>query len=231
MERNWVQPTRIKDWLVEDRPREKCLKLGVGSLTDSELLALIFGNGTKNQSAVDLGRNLLQQTQGLLQLAQCEYEMLLTIPGIGQAKALQLLAVFELGRRKNIQAPENITFTSASEVAMFMRPRLVDLPHEEFHVLFLNRKNRLLKQKRHSTGGLHTTLVDPRLIIREAILLRASALILLHNHPSGDPNPSTQDKEITEKLKKLSNLFEINLLDHIIIAGLSYFSFADKDLL
>ena len=231
MEKTWTQSGKIKDWLVEERPREKCLQLGIASLTNSELLALIFGNGTKNQSAVDLGRNLLQQTKDLLQLSQCEYEVLVSVPGIGRAKALQLLAVFELGRRKNLQNTSPVVFKGAADVAQFMCHSLADLPHEEFHVLFLNRKNKLLKHKRHSVGGLHATSVDPRLIIREALILRATALILLHNHPSEDTTPSLQDKTITETLNKATKLLEINLLDHIIIAGSGYYSFADNGLL
>ncbi|MEZ4825297.1 MAG: DNA repair protein RadC [Bacteroidia bacterium] len=223
--------TSIKEWALEDRPREKLLQRGIESLTDSELLAILLSSGTRDRSAIDLARDLLSAVGGLPQLAQAGVAELTQIKGIGKAKALTLIAAFELGRRKMMKTADSPRLTHSESVAEYLIPRLADLRQEVFHVLFLNRNNEIIAEKQIFRGGVSATVIDPRLIFREAIHYLASAIILSHNHPSGNINPSQADIDITRKLISGGKIFDIQVLDHIIVSGRGYYSFADEGLL
>jgi DNA repair protein RadC len=223
----------IKNWALEDRPREKLLNHGTQSLSDTELLAIILGSGTKNTSAVELARQILESAgNNLHQLGKASVSELKQIKGVGPAKALILMSAFELGRRRTqtdtLFKPK---ISSSRDVFNLFHPILGDLPHEEFWILILNRSNQVVDKVRISQGGISGTVIDTRLILRNAIEKLASGLILCHNHPSGNTQPSDPDKKITEKIQNAANFMEINLLDHIIIADKNFFSFADEGIL
>jgi DNA repair protein RadC len=221
----------IKAWAVEDRPREKLMQRGIEALTDAELIALLLATGTRNLSAIDLARNLLQETGGLHQLARCNVRELTRIKGIGKAKAIGLVAAFELGRRKNLNAQPEVKVTSSDIVADYLTPKLHDLNQEVFYVLFLNRNNIIKAEKMIFKGGVSATIIDPKLIFREAVHHLASAIIVAHNHPSGNLNPSKSDLETTRKLVEGGKLFDIHVLDHIIISNRGHYSFADHGMI
>lgn len=223
----------IKSWAEQDRPREKLIKNGVRALTDSELLALIIGSGTKEISAVELSRIILAESSNNFdKLAKKTVKELTKIKGVGEAKAISIVATLEIGRRrKEIEPEKTTTITSSYDAFQLFFSDLIDLPHEEFWVAFLNRSNKVIEKTKISQGGISGTVIDNRLIIKLAIELLASNLIICHNHPSGNPKASAQDREITEKLKQAAGLFDIKLLDHIIVTGNTYLSFADKNLI
>ena len=225
--------TSIKNWAAEDRPREKLLSMGTESLSDAELIAILIGSGTKNSTAVELSRKILQLAgNNLHELGKLNIADLLKIKGIGNAKALLILAALELGRRRNrTDVITKIKIASSKDVFNFFQPNLGDLPHEEFWILILNRANQVVDKVRISQGGISGTVIDTRIILRSAIEKLASGLILCHNHPSGNTQPSDADKKITDKIKTAANFMEINLLDHVIIADKDFFSFADEGLI
>jgi len=223
----------LKNWALEDRPREKLLNHGIQSLSDTELLAILICSGTRNTTAVDLARQILESANNNLnQLGKSGFSELKQIKGIGQAKALLLMAAFELGRRRNqsdsVVKPK---ISSSQDVHNLFQPILGDLSYEEFWILILNRSNQVIEKVKISQGGISGTVIDTRIILRTAIQKLASGLILCHNHPSGNTQPSDADKKITEKIQNAANFMEINLLDHIIIADKSFFSFADEGIL
>ncbi len=222
----------IKTWAEDDRPREKLLRIGTSNLTDSELIAILLRTGMKSATAVDIARALLQKyNNDLTELSRISVNELARMPGIGMVKAITLAAALELGRRRRqAELPKRVKITSSQVVAELMMPRLADLPHEEFHVLLLNRKNEIIQRIVLSTGGISGTVVDPRMAFKAAIDSLASAMILCHNHPSGNCNPSEEDRQLTHKMRQAGNILEIQVLDHIIIAGNRYFSFADEGL-
>ena len=223
----------IKNWALEDRPREKLLCHGIQSLSDTELLAILIGSGTRNASAVDLARQVLESAgNNLHQLGKSSVGELKQIKGVGQTKALMLMSAFELGRRRShTDTLARQKISSSKDVFYLFQPLLGDLPHEEFWILILNRSNQVVDKVRISQGGISGTVIDTRMILRSAIEKLASGLILCHNHPSGNTQPSEPDKKITEKIQNAANFMEINLLDHIIIADKSFFSFADEGIL
>ena len=218
----------IKNWAVEDRPREKLLQRGMEALTDTELLAILLATGTKDRSAIDLARDILQTTNGLEQLARTQVNELVKIKGIGKAKAITIQVAFELGRRKLRNHSPKKRFSNSKDVANYVSPKLVDLGHEVFYAIFLNRNNEVIAEKEIFSGGVSATIIDPRIIFKEAINYLASGIIFAHNHPSGNLKPSQADIEITHKLKKGGKVFDINVLDHLIISGRGYYSFADE---
>ncbi len=223
----------IKNWAVEDRPREKLLKNGIGSLSDAEILAILIGSGTKNLSALELSRTVLFSVDNNLQaLGKLELGNLTRIRGIGQAKAITILAALELGRRR-AYAPglEKTKISTSKEAFRIFQPLLGDLPHEEFWILLLNRSNRVIDKICISKGGVTGTVIDTRLILKQALDRLTSGIILCHNHPSGNLEPSDADKKITEKIKKAALYMDINLIDHIIIGENNYFSFADSGII
>jgi len=224
----------IKQWSEEDRPREKLLQKGIFSLTDAELIAVIIGSGTRNETAVELGKKLLLQAHNdLNELSKFTVkELTKEVKGIGDAKAISIVAALELGRRRKNTSPSvQSSIQSSQQVAEFFYPILSDLSHEEFWILLLNRGNKVVSKMKVSSGGISQTVVDCRIIFKYAIQYAASALVLCHNHPSGTNAPSKEDKMITDKIREGAKLFDIAVLDHIIISGESYFSFADQNLL
>jgi DNA repair protein RadC len=227
------KPLTIPNWSVEDRPREKMLATGTQSLSDAELIAILIGSGTKSLSAVDLARQILHSAgNNLDKLGKYSVHDLKKIKGIGSAKAISILAALELGRRRNVtgESPE-IKITGSADIFNLMFPLLTDLSYEEFWIILLNRSNKFISKIKVSQGGITGTVTDIRLILKNALENKATSMILCHNHPSGNLQPSEADISITRRLKESSALMDISLLDHLIIAGKGYFSFADENLI
>lgn len=223
----------IKDWALEDRPREKLVSRGLTSLSDAELIAILIGSGNSEETAVELSRRILENVKNNLnELGKLNVENLKKYKGIGAAKAIAIIAAMELGRRRNHSAALDMDkITGSHDVAMFLRPLIGDLPHEEFWVLFLNRQNKVLEKKCISQGGMTSTVIDVRIVLKMAIEKRATSLIFAHNHPSGNLDASDADRKITRQLKEAGAILDIPLLDHLIITQTGYFSFADEGLL
>ncbi len=223
----------IKEWAVEDRPREKLLQKGTRSLSDAELLAILLGSGNASESAVELSRRILSSVQNdLSELSKKDAGFLLKFNGIGEAKAVNILAALELGRRrKENQSNQKVVITESKQAAQFFHPILEDLQHEEFWVLLLNRSNTVIDKFMISQGGLTGTVIDVKIILRTSLEKLASSIILCHNHPSGNLKPSDSDLKITKKIKDAARIMEISVLDHIIIAHDEYLSFADEGLI
>lgn len=223
----------IKSWAEDDRPREKLLAKGKEALSDSELIAVLIGSGSKHESAVALAQRIIAHyDNNLSDFSRCSYSELLKFKGIGEAKAVTLLAALELSRRRNATSlKEKPRISSSIDAFKCIAPYLTDLTHEEFWVIYLNQANRVLHKERISQGGITGTVADTRIIIKKALDCLASSLIIAHNHPSGNLKPSKADNEITAKIKEGVNLLDMALLDHIIVAGDKFFSFADEGLL
>jgi len=224
---------KITDWAPSDRPREKLVEKGAAALSDAELLAILIGSGTRQKSAVDLGRELLSLAgNNLNSLGRLDIADLRTLRGIGEARAVTIAAALELGRRRKLaESPENGQIKSSADVFNIFQPLLSDLSHEEFWILFLNRSNKPLNRMKVSQGGISGTVTDVRIIMKKAVEHLASGLIVCHNHPSGNNNPSESDIQITRKIREAGTMLDVQLLDHIIIAGTAYYSFADNGLL
>lgn len=223
----------ILSWAEEDRPREKLLLKGRTSLSDAELMGILIGSGTRSLSAVDVCKLILQDTgQDLNQLAKLSVRDLQKFKGIGEAKAITIIAALELGRRrKETISTKRITITCSQDAYDAIKPELWDLPHEEFWLLMLNRANQVIRKERCSAGGMAGTVTDPKIIFKAALEHRASSLILVHNHPSGNTKPSEADLKITKKLKEAGALLDIPVLDHLIFTDGGYYSFADEGIL
>jgi DNA repair protein RadC len=221
---------RIKDWALEDRPREKLLYKGISSLSDAELLAILIGSGSNDKSAVDLAREILNiAANNLNRLGKLDVHDLVRLKGIGTAKAINIMAALELGRRrKSAEIIESAKIRSSNDVYTIFNPLLADLTHEEFWLLYLNRSNKILSRHKLSQGGISGTITDVRLIIKKAIELLSSSIIICHNHPSGNLDPSEADTRITHKIKEAAGYFDISLLDHIIVTDNGYYSYADS---
>ena len=226
-------PFTIKEWAVDDRPREKLLQKGKLSLTDAELIAILIGSGNRDESAVELAKKILSKNLNNLNLlGKQSVFQLMQFKGIGEAKAISIIAAMELGRRRRSEeALENVKITSSNSVFEVLQPILGDLPHEEFWILYLNNANKIIEKFQISKGGITGTLVDVRITLRKALELGAVSLILAHNHPSGNLNPSEADKQLTIKLKMAAESMDIKILDHLIVTEKSYFSFADEGLM
>lgn len=223
----------IKEWAVEDRPREKLLVQGTRSLSEAELIAILIGSGNSKESAVELARRILGAVNNdLATLSKKDAAFLLKFNGIGEAKAVNIMAALELGRRRKEQAASVKTMIlNSRDAANYFRPLLEDLPHEEFWVLLLNRSNTVIDKFMVSQGGVTGTVIDVRLILKTALEKLACSLILCHNHPSGNILASEADKKVTQKIKEAAQLMEIAVIDHVIIAHDQYLSFADEALL
>lgn len=223
----------IKEWAVEDRPREKMLAKGIRSLSEAELIAILIGSGSLDESAVDLSKRVLASANNNLnELGRKTITDYQKFKGIGQAKAITISAAMELGRRrKESENAEKTKIVTSSDAAGIFQPMLGDLQHEEFWVMLLNRNNILIDRSMISKGGLSGTVIDVRIILKIAIDKLACSLILCHNHPSGNLIPSEADKEITRKIKEAGKHMDIPVLDHIIIGNESYFSFADEGMI
>jgi DNA repair protein RadC len=224
---------KIKSWSPEDRPREKLLMKGTASLSDAELIAILLGSGTATMTAVELARKILNVAENNLhQLAKLTVTDLTKIKGVGEAKAISIIAALEIGRRRKETDPEEKPkITDSKDVFEILRPHLQDIQHEEFWVILLNRASRVIKKHQISQGGVAGTVADPRIIFKKAIDELASGIILAHNHPSGNLTASQTDLDLTKKLKEAGKLLDIQVLDHVIVSGQKYFSFADEGIL
>ena len=221
----------IKDWAEEDRPREKMLLKGVGALSDAELLGILIGSGNKNETAVELAQRILHSVSNNLNILgkQEIKDLIRNFNGIGEAKAITIAAAMELGKRRKLsEVVVQPQITSSETVYHIFHPVLADLKHEEVWVLLLNRANKVLKKIQVSKGGVTGTVVDIRMIMKEAIDSLASAMVLCHNHPSGNSNPSGDDDNITRRLKDAGQIMDVRLLDHIIVCDHSYYSYMDR---
>jgi DNA repair protein RadC len=224
---------KITDWAVEDRPREKMIQYGTAALSDAELLGILISSGTKDKSAVDLGRELLSLVNNNLNtLGKLTIADLTKIHGIGNARAVTIAAALELGRRRKLtEIPEVTQIKCSKDVADIFQPILSDLLHEEFWILFLNRSNRVINRMKLSQGGISGTVTDVRMVMKKAVEYLASGIIVCHNHPSGNLSPSEADSKITQKIREAGNLLDVQLLDHLIISDKDYYSFADNGLI
>lgn len=221
----------IRKWAIEDRPREKMIQRGMESLTDAELIAIMLGTGTREMSAIDLARHLLKEFGDLNRLARAGVRELTRIKGIGQAKAISLVSAFEIGRRKVEFMPQEDKFRTSEDIVRYLSPKIRDHNQEVFYVLFLNRNNVLLGERKIFTGGLHATIIDPKIVFREAVHFLACNIVIAHNHPSGNLKPSKSDLDVTRILKEAGKLMDIRLLDHVIISHRGHYSFADHELM
>lgn len=223
----------IKSWAEGDRPREKLMQKGKTALSDAELIAILIGSGNRQESAVDLSKRILSDSQNKLnQLSRLSVNQLMKYKGIGEAKAVSIVAALELGRRRRgEEALQLKKITSSRSVFDVLQPIIGDLAHEEFWILYLNNSNKILQKMQLSKGGITGTIVDIRITYKHALEIGAVAVVLAHNHPSGALKPSQPDKTLTKKLKIAGESLDIKVLDHLIITQKSYFSFADEGIL
>jgi len=223
----------IKSWAEEDRPREKLLLKGKNTLSDAELLAILLGSGSRKESAVSLAQRILNSVENNLNdLGKRSLSDLMQFKGIGEAKAITIAAALELGRRRQLtNIKDRPQIRSSKDAYKLLAPLILDLPHEEFWMLLLNRANRVMNREQISIGGTSGTVVDAKVIFRKALEGQASALILAHNHPSGNLRPSQADIDITKKLQTGGQSLDISILDHLIISETGYYSFADEGIL
>jgi DNA repair protein RadC len=228
-----IQKKSIREWSEDDRPREKLIKKGTAALSDAELIAILLGSGSAKQSAVELARDILASGKNNINtLGKKSLKELMQFKGVGEAKAVSIVAALELGKRRKLE--EVVTkrsIATSADAFEYYQPLLGDLKHEEFHVLFLTRANTFIDSVCISSGGTVGTVMDIKILMKHALDKLAQSVIVAHNHPSGNNQPSTQDEQITRKIKDACALFEIALLDHIIIADKSYFSFADAGMI
>lgn len=221
----------IREWAEDDRPREKMLRKGAQSLSDAELLAILIGSGNRNESAVELSRRIMRECKdNINELAQLSIaDLCKRFKGIGEAKAITIMAALEIGkRRKTSEILERKKITSSLDLFNLFEPQLVDLPHEEFWIGLLNGANKVIEIKRLTQGGSRQTVVDIPMLLKMALEKSAQALVVAHNHPSGQNRPSHEDEQITRRIKVGCEAIGITLLDHIIIARGAYYSFADE---
>lgn len=224
------QNQSIKCWAEDDRPREKLVLKGKAALSDAELLAVVLGSGSRNQSAVELAQELLRHAENdLAQFSKLSIHDLKKFKGVGEAKAVGVIAALELGRRrKETEAKSKVKITSSQIIYDYMRSHLLDLQHEEFYAVLLNRANEIIRCKQISIGGLSGTVADGKVIFKAALDFGAHALILVHNHPSGQLKPSDADRNLTKKMVEFGKYIELPILDHLIFTDNGYFSFADN---
>ena len=225
---------KIKDWAEEDRPREKLLQKGKSVLTEAELLGILVNAGTSGHTAVDIARLILKSVgNDLHQLSKLNVSELARFNGIGKARAVTIVAALELGRRRRVfEDRDDLPVVSGSELAFrLISPHLLDLQHEEFWVLLLNRRNQVIRPVQVSVGGVAGTVADPKIIFKHALDNVSSSLILVHNHPSGNLQPSEADILLTRKLRDAGRLLDLPVLDHLIVCGRKYFSFLDEGMM
>lgn len=221
---------KIKEWSKDERPRERVIEKGVESVSSAELLAILIGSGSANESGVDLTRRILSENgNSLRSLCALSREELEGYNGIGSAKAVTIMAAMELGKRLMREAhTDRVTMGSASDLFEYFRTHILDLPHEECHMLMLDVKNRIMGHKLVSRGGITESSVDIRLVLRSALITGATNIVLCHNHPSGVPAPSKADDVLTRRLKEACDVMHIRLLDHVIVGSDSYFSYYES---
>jgi DNA repair protein RadC len=229
----YINHVSIKNWAEDDRPREKLLLKGKNALSDAELLALLLGTGNRNESAVDLAKAILHEVKdNLVELSRIGINELMGFKGIGKAKAIILIAAMELGRRRNeseVKAKDKIS--NSNDAFNIFRSTISDLPYEEFWIILLNKANRVIRKCSISEGGVSGTVVDPKKIFKIALDNHASSIILGHNHPSGNIQPSDADHKITKKIKEAGIMLDVAILDHLIIGDDRFYSFADEGVL
>lgn len=219
----------ITNWSEDDRPREKLMLKGKNALSDAELIAILIGSGSRNESAVDLSKRILASADNLNVLGKMSVSQLMNFKGIGEAKAITIISALELGRRRRAEdAVELVKITSSKRVFEIMQPLIGELPHEEFWVLFLNNSNKVISKSQLSKGGISGTIVDVRLVFKLALENGATGLILCHNHPSGNLRPSDADRQITKKIRQAGDSLDVKVLDHLIITETKYYSFVDE---
>lgn len=223
----------IKRWAEEDRPREKLLLKGKATLSEAELIAILIGSGNTEQTAVELSQHILSHCENnLAHLARLSVKDLQKFKGIGEAKAISIVAALELGRRRKESDPsKRIKITSSRNAFDMLRGDMMDLNHEEFWLLLLKRNNEVIKKEMLSRGGVSGTVVDAKIIFKRALEETASGLILAHNHPSGNLKPSQEDINLTKRIKEAGKSLDISILDHLIITDSHYFSFADEGII
>jgi DNA repair protein RadC len=223
----------IKNWVEDERPREKMLQKGASALTDAELLAILISSGTPKRSALDLARDVLGLANNQLRdIGRLSVTELQKVKGIGVARAITISAALELGRRRQLsENPDRQSVSNTAVAARMVMPHLQDLSHEVFYVLYLNHNNKLLREEKISSGGYTQTTVDVRMILKSCLLHNASRIIIAHNHPSGSKKPSESDLRLTGQIKEAARLMEIQLIDHIIVAGSEYLSMANEGLI
>ncbi|CAZ96638.1 DNA repair protein RadC [Zobellia galactanivorans] len=223
----------IKHWSDDDKPREKLVRKGRSVLSDAELVAILIGSGSREESAVELAKRILASANNNLnELGKLSLKQLMAFKGIGEAKAVTIAAALEIGRRRRGEEAQKIEKISSSrDVFHLLHPRIGELQHEEFWILYLSNANKVLHSAQLSKGGLTGTLVDVRIVMRQALEQGAVGLILSHNHPSGTLRPSEEDRKVTQKLKKAAAALDIKVLDHLIITQNDYYSFADEGIL
>ncbi|MCF6296778.1 MAG: DNA repair protein RadC [Flavobacteriaceae bacterium] len=223
----------IKHWNEDDRPREKLLNKGKVVLSNTELIAILIGSGSRNESAVELSKRILiSVNNNLNELAKLSVDDLIKFKGIGEAKSISIITALELGRRRILEeALEKPKITGSKSVFNVMQPILGELQHEEFWIIYLNNANKIQLKTQMSKGGITGTIVDTRLVFKKAIELSATGIILCHNHPSGTLKPSASDLNLTKKIKNGGEVLDIKVLDHLIITEKDYFSFADENMI
>lgn len=228
-----MEKLNINQWAAEDRPREKMMQKGAEALSDAELLAILIGSGNTEESAVTLMQRVLSDCgNDLNRLGKWEVHDFSRFKGLGPAKSVSIMAALELGKRRKLQErPERATIRSSADIYELFHPLLCDLSIEEFWILLMNQASKLIDKVRISRGGIDQTTADVRTILREALLQRATQIALIHNHPSGNPRPSTDDRRLTELVQKAAHTMNIRLTDHVIITDGSYYSFCDEGLL
>lgn len=233
MKERFIGSNSIRDWSCDDQPREKLIIKGTSALSDAELIAILLGTGTKDLNAVELARELLNKTKGdLLEFGKLNIEALCGVKGIGVSKAVTLLAAFELGKRRNQNEVKKIKKIDTAFIAyQLVKPYFQDSQVEKFYIILLNAKNVVISIEQIAIGGVSMCTVDSKVVFKTALSKLASNIILCHNHPSGNPNPSESDRVMTKKLSEGANLLGMNILDHIIIAEASFFSFSENNLI
>tara|TARA_B110000967_G_scaffold80448_1_gene83181 strand:- start:2033 stop:2737 length:705 start_codon:yes stop_codon:yes gene_type:complete len=228
-----IDKLSIKNWSEEDQPREKLMKLGRQLLSDAELLAILIGSGSRSESAIELCKRILHQSDNNInQLAKLSVNDLMKFKGIGEAKAISIIAALEIGRRRKSEAViVKTSITSSTHLYEYIKPVLEDLPHEEFWIVLLSRANKIIDKQLIGRGGISETTADIKLIFKKSIESLASGIILAHNHPSGNLKPSQSDINLTNKIIEASKLMDIKVLDHLIIGDGNYYSFADEGII
>lgn len=219
---------RIKEWPEQERPREKMFSLGPRFLSDAELLAILIGSGTKNATALDIAKKMLVDYNGLTNVASKNTREITRLKGVGNARGARLLAAFEIGRRIESKTNYRQKFSCAKDVVQYYLPTLRHLKYEVFRAMLLDNGNKLIKDVEITKGTLNASLVHPREVFKEAIDHLAAGVIVIHNHPSGNINPSKEDIDVSYQLKKAGEIVGIPVIDHLIVAGDAYFSFADQ---
>lgn len=227
------QPKKsIKDWAPDDRPREKLLTKGSSALSNSELLAILLGSGTKTKSAIEVAKEVLDLAENNLnKLGKLNLYDYMKVDGIGEARAITIAAALELGRRRQATEAKRPVIQSSADIAHYLQAQLADTNHEVFLVAYLNRSNKIVHTEIISQGGITGTVADPRMILKKAIEHHAVSMVLCHNHPSGNLKPSKSDEQLTQKIKEAARLLDMTVLDHVIVSEEGYYSFADEGLL